>query len=167
MSDPGRPLRRAGRLDAVGGETLLWSVAEGRRGRRWRSIRLAPGGHVLSHLLLEVDPGGRWTRLELASPAGLLTLHPAPDGRSVHGNVVTPDGMRHLSVAWGSEHRLAVEGEPVLAAAFHDAARAGPGPGIVVGPDLALVERQDVVVLGRAGSALPGPSWPLEIDDPE
>ena len=77
MTAPGPAwLRRAGRLDRGGGESLLWSVAEGRRGRRWRSVRRNPAGVLVSDLLLEVDPEGRWTRLELATARGILVLHP-------------------------------------------------------------------------------------------
>ena len=92
MSDtPTGWLRRAGRLLLGGGETVLWSVAEGRRGRRWRSARRDADGNLVSDLLLELDPVGRWTRLELATTAGILTLHPEPDDTAVHGNVVTAD----------------------------------------------------------------------------
>ena len=46
---------------------------------------------------LEVAPNGRVTRLELTTGAGLLTLHPEPDESALHGNVVTPTGIRHLA----------------------------------------------------------------------
>lgn len=156
-------LRRAGRLDTAGGETVLWSVAEGQRGRRWRSVRIAQGAVVVD-LLLEVHPDGRWARLELATAAGLLTLHPESDRRSVHGNVVTPAGMRHLALGWGSAHRLVVEGEPVAACALLRANPPGLGPGLVVARDLAIHERVDAETpLADAGAdGLPGPSWPLE-----
>ncbi len=160
------PLRRAGRLDAGGGETVLWSVAEGRRGRRWRSLRVGADGRVISNLLLEIDPGGRWARLELAASAGLLTLHPEADGQSAHGNVVTPAGMRHLALGWGSDHRLVVEGEPVAACALARANPPGSGRGLVVTPDLEVRERADVATPAAVGAdALPGPSWPLELGE--
>jgi hypothetical protein len=166
MTGAPAPLRRAGRLDGGAGETILWSVAEGRRGRRWRSLRLDAEGRVASDLLLEVDPAGRWTRLELATAAGLLTLHPEPDGGSVHGNLVAPAGMRHLALRWGSGHRLLVVGEPVAAAALATGAPAGSGRGLVVGRDLVVTERDDVAAPGAGQDALPGPSWPLERRDP-
>jgi hypothetical protein len=160
-------LRRAGRLDAGGGETILWSVAEGRRGRRWRSLRRDAAGTVISDLLLEADPGGRWTRLELATAAGILTLHPVPDVHTVHGNVVASAGMRHLALAWGSAHRLVVEGEPVVAHALRRANPPGAGPGLVVRRDLAVHERADLVAVVHGGDSddLPGPSWPLEVGE--
>ena len=159
-------LRRAGRLEIGGGETVLWSVAEGRRGRRWRSLRRDAAGSLLADLLLEVDLLGRWVRLELTTAAGILTLHPDPHGRSAHGNVVTAAGMRHLAPPWGSGHRLVVEGEPVAAGALAAANPPGAGPGLVVSPDLAVAARPDVVSppVGRL-DGLPGPSWPLEVTD--
>lgn len=161
-------VRRAGRLDAGGGETVLWSVAEGRRGRRWRSLRLDADGRLLSDLLLETDSAGSWTRLELATAAGLLTLHPEHDGHSAHGNVVTATGMRHLALGWGSDHRLVVEGEPVATCALARANPPGAGPGAVVTRDLAVRERAVVQAspADAGADALPGPSWPLEVDDP-
>jgi len=158
-------LRRAGRLDAGGGETVLWSVAEGGRGRRWRSLRLDADGRPRSDLLLEVDPVGRWTRLELATAAGILTLHPEPDERSVHGNVVTPSGVRHLALRWGSGHRLVVDDEPVVGVALAVATPAGAGPGIVVTTGLAVEVRDDIVVPTGTADDLPGPSWPLEVGE--
>ncbi len=159
-------LRRAGCLETGGGETVLWSVAEGGRGRRWRSLRRDAAGVLVADLLLEVDPVGRWTRLELATSGGMLTLHPDPDGRSAHGNVVTPAGMRHLAPPWGSGHRLVVEGEPVAAGALAAANPPGAGPGLVVSTDLAIAARSDVVSPYAGGpDGLPGPSWALEVAD--
>jgi len=157
-------VRRAGRLDAGGGESILWSVAEGRRGRRWRSLRLDAHGGVVSDLLLETDPGGRWARLELATAAGILTLHPEPGDQEAHGNIVTGRGVVPLAFAWSPAHLLVVTGEPVAAAALaRTATDTAPGPGLVVGRDL-VVEALDAI---RAPSDLPGdlpgPSWPLEV----
>ncbi len=157
-------LRRAGRLDLGGGETVLWSVAEGRRGRRWRSLRLDADGHVISDLLLELDPTGSWTRLELATAAGILTLHPEPDERATHGNVVTPSGVRHLALEWGRDHRLVIEGEPVAVAALgrpHE--DTAPAPGLVVDTDLAVTAVRATHAPARPPDGLPGPSWPLEV----
>ena len=94
----------------------------------------------MSDLLLEVDPDGRWTRLELATVRGILTLHPDLDGTAVHGNVVTPDGVVPLTFAWSPQHRLVVAGEPVAAAPSGPpiARRGTPGPGLIVGRDLAI-----------------------------
>lgn len=160
-------LRRAGRFDVADGGIVVWSVAEGRRGRRWRSLRLGRDGRPVSDLLLEVDPGGRWNRLELATGTGILTLHPDPDGTRVHGNVVTPAGMRHLALGWGSDHRLVVEGEPLAAFALGAGAPAGPGPGVVVGRALDAIERDGVVAPTSGSDTPPGPTWPLEHADAE
>jgi hypothetical protein len=112
-------MRRAGRATLDGRIELLWSVADGRRGRRWRT-RTIVDGTARSTLLLEVDPSGRPTRLELATAAGMLTVHPEEDGRSLHGNVVTPAGMRHLALAWGPDHELDVADDPIaMAIAAH------------------------------------------------
>ena len=70
----------AGRARLQDGSLLLWSIAEGRRGARWRASTRRDG-RLLSDLLLEVGHDGRPGRLEIATPAGLLTLHPEADGR--------------------------------------------------------------------------------------
>ena len=162
MSGPRAWLRRAGYLDAGGGETVLWSVAEGSRGRRWRSLRRDGAGQVRSDLLLEVDPGGRWARLELATRAGILTLHPEPDGESVHGNVVTPEGVVPLAFPWSAQHVLVLPDEPIAAAALGRPAGTAPSPGLVIRGDLAVRRSPDAVLPPPPDDGLPGPSWPLE-----
>src|SRR5512147_136645 len=90
------PLRRAGAGTLADGSQLVWSVADGHRGRRWRAVAGLNG--VITHaLLLEVDVAGRPAKLELATPAGLLTLHPEEGSGRLHGNVVTEAGVRHLA----------------------------------------------------------------------
>lgn len=88
---------------------LVWSVADGRRGRRWHEA-CARLGRLSAARLLETDPAGRLVRLEIAAPAGLLTLHPSDDGLALYGNVVTPAGVRHVALPWGDAHRLVVAG---------------------------------------------------------
>jgi hypothetical protein len=159
-------LRRAGRLEAGGGETLLWSVAEGRRGRRWRSLRLSVGGSVISDVLLELDGGGRWTRLEMSTAAGILTLHPEPDGRTAHGNIVTERGVVPLALPWSPAHRLLLLDEPVAAAALgRRVDEPGAGPAIVVDARLLPIETELADRPLRSTDGLPGPSWPLEVED--
>ncbi len=94
-------------------------------------------------LLLELDMGARFARLELTTRHGLLTLHPDPDGR-VHGNVVGPDGVRHVSMPWSEAHLLVLAEEPIGLEAIRPAvaaarsapaeahASAGQGGAIVV-----------------------------------
>ncbi len=108
-------LRRAGIGTLADGLQLSWSVADGHRGRRWRAV--ASSNSVITHaLLLEVDVDGRPSRLELTTPAGMLTLHPEEGSGGLHGNVVTAEGVRHLALGWSAEHGLDVEGRPIAAA---------------------------------------------------
>ncbi len=170
MSEPGpgrrqpeTPLRRAGRLPLAGDGDILWSVAEGRRGRRWRAVRRDASGAIVSDLLLEVDHEGRWSRLELATSSGILTIHPAIDSSAVHGNVVTPEGVRPLAFAWSATHRLVLRDDPVAAVALG----AGPedsvtGPGIAIGADLSVTPTDAIELPAARPDLLPGPSWPLE-----
>ena len=71
---------------------VTWTISEGRRGRRWREV-VADGPAVRHALLLETDPTGRFSHLELASAAGLWTFHPEADG-TLHGNHVDPGRRR-------------------------------------------------------------------------
>jgi hypothetical protein len=98
-------LRRAGHLRAADGASVTWSVAEGHRGRRWRELVRVGGGRpgIRHSLLLETDPEGRFSHLELSTQAGLLTLHPEGDG-TLHGNAVVDHGEAALPDAAGVEH---------------------------------------------------------------
>lgn len=107
--------RLAGSGTLADGARLVWSVADGRRGRRWRAVA-SRDGSITHALLLEVDLDGRPSRLELTTTAGMLTLHPDATGRTLHGNVVTADGVRHLGLSWGDEHGLEIEGRPIATA---------------------------------------------------
>jgi hypothetical protein len=107
------PVRRGGRGRLPDGAQLTWSLAEGGRGRRWRASRVRDG-RLEGTILLEIDASGRPARLELDTPVGLLTLHPDGGERELHGNVVTPDGIRHLRFDWGPVHELVVDGFPVV-----------------------------------------------------
>ena len=64
------------------------------------------GSGVRSSLLLELDPDGRFSHLELSTAAGLLTLHPEGDG-TIHGNAVTTAGLTHvIGLPWDAgRHR--------------------------------------------------------------
>ena len=100
------PIRAGGRAVLPTGATVVWSVAEGLRGRRWREL-VTVGGSFRRSMLLEASPAGRVTRLELSTAAGLLTLHPDADSRELHGNVVTPTGIRHLALRLEPRARIA------------------------------------------------------------
>lgn len=173
------------------GRLAWWSVADGRRGRRWREAIVADGSLVHS-LLLETGPDRRFAHLELAAPGGLLTLHPEPDG-TLHGNAVTDDGMRHVAaLAWDPDGLVLVAGSAIAAAAAAhllasilppEQAPAGVSTSQLVlriGGDLSLAPALADVELGRDGryvvadagvlpadaDGLPvlagGRSWPLE-----
>lgn len=105
-----RMVRRAGRATLADGSQVIWSVADGRRGRRWRAVTSRDGAQTGS-LLLETSLDGRPSRLEFASAAGLLTLHPEPTG-FLHGNAVTPEGVRHVAIPWSDRHGLEIDGQP-------------------------------------------------------
>ena len=110
------PLRVAGRGRAGDGDVVTWSVAEGRRGRRWREVRVGSSGIVHS-LLLEMAPDGRFAHLELSTPAGLATLHPEPDG-TLHGNVVGAAGVAPIAgLAWVPDGLILIDRSEVALAA--------------------------------------------------
>jgi len=105
-------LRFGGRGQGADRASVVWSVAEGRRGRRWREVRNA-GHAVASSLLLETDPAGRFAHLELSTPSGLLTLHPEPDG-TLHGHAIVSDGVEHVEgLAWDADGLALLEGSTI------------------------------------------------------
>ena len=94
---------------------------------------------------MEVSPEGRLERLEVASPAGLLTLHPEPDASTLHGNVVRATGVEHVALPWSAAHILLVGGSPLAGAvaAAWVAGRVGVGegmsvPAVEIGDDLSV-----------------------------
>jgi hypothetical protein len=165
-------VRLAGRASLPDGEQLAWAVADGRRGRRWRAT-ITRHEALLASLLLEVGLDGRPVRLELATPAGLLTLHPEATG--LHGNLATAGGVRHLAFAWSDAHELEVEGLPiptaVTARRLAGSTAAGEGrtvPVVWVATDLSLGEgtRRFVRVDGATWRIDGGPApGTLTIDD--
>jgi hypothetical protein len=159
-------LRRAGHGRALDGAIVTWSVAEGRRGRRWREV-VATGEGIRSSLLLELDPDGRFSHLELSTAAGLLTLHPEVDG-TLHGNRVTADGVHHLRLSWDPSTMVVVEGSTVCLAA---APQRVPVQGwLRIGLDLRLELTSDPIdAIAVDADGLPaldaGGTWPLELAD--
>jgi hypothetical protein len=158
-------LRAAGAVSLGSERRLLWSVAEGRRGRRWR-WSLQRAGSIEHAVLLELDPAGRPTRLEATSASGLLTLHPELAEGGLHGNLVTPNGVEHLSLPWLPDAVVDVVdgfGPFALAAAV--------GEGLSVGEAIELptvtVDRFLRPVPGRARLArLAERTWSLEPGSP-
>lgn len=148
-------LRRAGRGTLADGATLVWSVAEGQRGRRWRAAATLDGR--LTHgLLLETSPGGKIARFELTTASGLLTLHPEPDGRSIHGNLVHIGGVRPLAFAWSADHALEVVDRPFASAVMlrHLARTVDVGGGetvAVLSIDTSLAVRPGTRLVRRLG----------------
>lgn len=129
-----RPVRRSGRSVDEAARTVTWAVAEGARGRRWRWTLLNGQGRLVASHTVELDPGGRFTRLESAAGTGLLTLHREADG-SLHGNRVMDRGVEHVTVAAPAPTAFLVgEGAPGVAvlAANLRAAQAEPGTRSVI-----------------------------------
>jgi hypothetical protein len=163
------PLRVGGHGRLTDGALVTWSVADGARGRRWRAS-LADGTELRVIMLLEVELDGRPTKLELATPTGLLTAHPEPDG-VLHGNVVTAGGIGPIRLPVGGDIVLDVERLPIGAAvACHRlAGRIGVGEGVelaVVRIGLDLAVRRATARVERRGSG----AWaidgdPLELDE--
>jgi hypothetical protein len=158
--------RRAGSGFQADGSAVVWSVAEGRRGRRWREV-VVEGDAIRSSLLLELDPDGRFSHLELATAAGLLTLHPEA-GATLHGNAVTSSGIRHVvGLAWDRDAAIWLSGSSICLAAGRrpDGSRAvtwfqvGLDLALEMGtaqPDWTLVDADGLPVLSD------GTAWPLE-----
>lgn len=146
------PLRRGGHLVDDVGRTVTWSVAEGRRGRRWRwVVGDGPGAAVAVHTL-ELDPAGRFSRLESARGGALLTLHREADG-SAHGNRVSGAGVDHLVITAPAPDLVIVGTGPIGDAAFVAGLRfqADIASGPVLEVDDALAVRVGRFVVRRLG----------------
>jgi hypothetical protein len=157
------PLRRAGSGRAPDGALVTWTVAEGRRGRRWREVVVLDGAIVHS-LLLELDPDGRFSHLELSTPAGLLTLHPEGDG-TLHGNAVRPDGVSHVvGRPWDREAAILLDRSVVCLAAARRPDGSAAASGLRIAPDLSLHDVSAPVDVPRDGqpTLVDARSWPLE-----
>jgi hypothetical protein len=127
---------------------VTWTVAEGRRGRRWReAVRKRDDAGIRHSLLLEMGPDGRFAHLELSTADGLLTLHPEGDG-TLHGNRVTSHGVEHVrGIAWDPGAIVLVDGSPVsrFAAVPGLSGRIEPGG---MGSVLVLRIPKDLALLG-------------------
>jgi hypothetical protein len=155
-------LRRAGSGHNPDGSEVTWSLAEGDRGRRWRWT-LSDAGALRHVGLVEIDRGRRFARLELASAARLLILHPEPDRGSIHGNVVTVDGVQPLSFDWSAEAGLAITGDAFGTSILLAGAACST---LVIGPSLVVVAGVGGPALERDGRGIPtladAREWPLE-----
>ncbi len=178
MSGEARPrVRRGGTAGLPGGRRLVWSVAEGGRGWRWRSVTTHGDGRMEASLLVEVGPQGELVRLECATGEGLLTVHPDGQPERLHGNVVRASGVDHVDLPWSPGHILLAGASPVTAAiaAAWLADRVGVGegtnvPAVEVGVDLRPRSATWHVARTEAGrwrllAADGGPSLLLETDE--
>ena len=163
-------LRRAGAGETPDGDHVVWSVAEGRRGRRWREVVTgADGRSIRSSLLLELDPDGRFSHLELATAAGLLTLHPEGD-RTLHGNAITADGIEHIvGRPWDRDAVILLEGSVVCATVAAGVRGGEPASALRISLRLDLTSGRSGPAIARSPDGLPklvaGRSWPLEEAD--
>jgi hypothetical protein len=160
-------LRRAGRGRVADGGLVVWSVAEGIRGRRWRWTVTERGGLVVSGLA-ERLPSGAFGRLELAVAGGLLTFHPDPGSASAHGNIVASDGVRPIAIEWDERWGVGIEGDP-----FGSAACGWSGGGLIVSYRDGLAWRgpgrdADIAALASDEREIPilegSEEWALEAD---
>ena len=97
-------MRRAGTGLLDWGGRITWTVADGRLGRRWRSM-LTEDGVLVGVAAPRDAPGWSVAKLELATAAGLLTLH--PEGSTLHGNVVAAHRARARRAALARARRAA------------------------------------------------------------
>jgi hypothetical protein len=158
-------LRRAGHGQLPDGSDVTWSIAQGRRGRRWREVRVGTDGPI-SSLLLETDSDGRFNHLELSTAAGLLTLHPEANG-TIHGNTVGAQGVGHIvGLPWLRDGIVLLDGSAITIAAAACLLRgslseaATTTPALLIGLDLGLAPRQVRV------ERLPYGTWHFEGHDP-
>lgn len=163
-----RPVRLAGSLRRPDGTTVTWTLAEGRKGRRWRETVSGGRGHTWA-LLYETDGKGAFTHLELAAPAGLATLHPEGDA-TLHGNVVAADrGVQHvIGHPYPEGGTVLVAGSLVAGAAVARTHRVGAIAVVLDPVTLELVQRvllaDDLVPIDDQGAPLVADAavWPLE-----
>lgn len=165
-----RLLRVGGRGSTPAGRSIIWSVAEGSRGRRYREVRRAGEG-IAHSLLLETGPDGRFSHLELSTPSGLLTLHPEPDG-TLHGHAIVSDGIEHIAgLEWEPDALIAIEDSVVCLMAAAHLLRPSLAPGTSLArhaawiPSTLWVEIRPVRVgRGRGGRWQLGSDGEIEID---
>ena len=154
----GGPVRRGGRLVDETGAVTTWSVAEGRRGRRWRwAIVDRRGALVVAHTL-ELDPDGRVVKLESAAATGLLTLHREADA-TFHGNRVGERGVDHLEIPAPAPGLVIVGRGPVGLAAVSGSLAAAEGPRPV--DALEVLDDLGVRVIGCGVRRGEGSTWEL------
>jgi hypothetical protein len=132
---------------------------------------VAHGSDVVHSLLLETDPNGRFSHLELARADGLWTFHPEVDG-TLHGNHVGSDsGVRHVEGRpFAPDDAMIVEGSPISLVAIAWGHAAGalvcPVAGVEIGADGTLAELIDVPIERLSPTRWRiGQGSPIEIDE--
>ena len=167
------PTRVAGSGELADGSIVTWTVAEGRRGRRWREVVVRDGATVHA-LLFETDVARRFSHLELARADGLWTFHPEADG-TLHGNQVSfDDPVQHVK-GWpfAIGDALLIDGSPIASAALTwghaDSVVIGSSielAGVVVRSDgrLERLERMPLVRLDETRWRV-GEGMPVEVDE--
>lgn len=158
-------LRRAGRGRLADGRLVLWSVAEGSRGRRWRWT-VTSGEGTLDHVgLIELDTSGRFVRLELEAAAGMLTFHPADDGLTAHGNVVRADRVDPTTSPWTADAGIRIARDPFASALLETGGRV-----VVFAADLTLSPGDPMAERGGPDmdergipQLIDAAEWPLEV----
>lgn len=167
------PTRVAGWGRTTDGSSATWTVAEGRRGRRWREVVVRDGATVHA-LLLETDPDGRFSHLELARADGLWTFHPEADG-TLHGNHVRTLARDVVHVAgwpFAPDDAVIVEGSPVglAAIAWRRLATMAEGAsaevaGVAIGSDGGLVQHATIRIERRSPARWRIGGWgDIEVD---
>jgi hypothetical protein len=165
----GRFVRVGGRATTGAGRSIIWSVAEGGRGRRYREVVRARDA-IAHSVLLEVDPDGRFSHLELSTPAGLLTLHPEGDG-TLHGHAVVDDGVKHVAgLQWQPEAIVVIDDSVVCVLAAAQLLQSTVAPGSSVARQAAKISPSLAVEVGPIAVARAAATWqlganaPIEID---
>lgn len=160
-----RLVRLAGHGLRADGAAVTWTIADGRKGRRWRESVMRDG-HLVHSLLYETDSDRRFSHLELAAPFGLVTLHPEGDD-TLHGNIVRVGGVEHVvGLPFEPGSVLLVAGSPIAEAAIGWASERGghgePARVITLDPgDLSLRSASAAL----AAAALPaGPPGTIDPD---
>lgn len=113
--------------------------------------------------LVEVDVAGGFARVERGTTGGMLTLHPEPEGRTAHGNVVRAGGVEPVTIDWWAEATIAFDDD-----GFGSAVAGWSGSGWTVAADLSI--RRDaprVAPLDRDERGVPtlddASEWALEV----
>ena len=144
--------------------TLVWTVAEGRRGRRWREVARSADAWP-TPLLLERRPDGRFEPISsCATPAGLLTLHPdATTGRSTATSSTPGRGAPRRSAGASSTSCSSSGRWPAASVALHRLAVIAIGGGErVAGASRSTTRSTRALGAGESSRTSDGCVWHLD-----